>query len=132
MGTKLAKPALDVGIVTGDAAPLSSFYRGVFGFSSLEPIRIASIGVVHGLACGQSILRLLVPEAPPEPDAAKSWSARAGLRYLTLEVEDVAAAVAAVRAHGGRVALEPFELRPGRRVAQVFDPDGNMIEIGQG
>ena len=33
---------------------------------------------------------------------------------------------------GGAVTLAPFELRPGRRVAQVADPDGNMIELGQG
>ena len=132
MGTRMAKPALDAGIVSADAAPLLAFYRGVFGFTPLEPLRVPGTGVVHKLACGQSVLRVMVPETPPEPDAAKSWSARAGIRYLTLEVEDIAAAVAAVRAHGGRVELEPFELRPGRFVSMVFDPEGNMIEIGQG
>ena len=55
-----------------------------------------------------------------------------GFRYLTLEVEDIGAAVEAARSHGGQVVIEPFELRPGRQVAQVTDPDGNMVEIGQG
>ena len=132
MGTRMAKPALDAGIVSADAAPLLAFYRGVFGMTPLERLDLPGIGVVHKLACGQSVLRVMVPVTPPESDAAKSWSARAGIRYLTLEVEDIAAAVAAVRAHGGRVELEPFELRPGRFVSQVFDPQGNMIEIGQG
>jgi predicted enzyme related to lactoylglutathione lyase len=132
MGTRLAKPALDAGIVTANAEPLLAFYRGVFGFTPLDPIHLPGIGTVHKLGCGQSVLRVMVPVTPPEPDAAASWSARAGIRYLTLEVTDIAAAVAAVREHGGRVALEPFELRPGRLVSQVFDPEGNMIEIGQG
>jgi predicted enzyme related to lactoylglutathione lyase len=74
----------------------------------------------------------MVPEKPPAPDDAASFSARAGLRYLTLEITDLEAAVDAVRAFGGTVTLAPFELRPGRRVAQVADPDGNMIELGQG
>ena len=132
MGTRMAKPALDAGIVTADAAPLLAFYRGVFGLAPLEPLRVPGTGVIHKLACGQSVLRVMVPEAPPEADGAKSWSARAGIRYLTFEVEDVAAAVAAVREHGGRVALEPIELRPGRFVAMACDPEGNTLEIGQG
>ena len=132
MGTRMAKPALDAGIVCADATPLLAYYRGVFGMTPLDPIRIPGTGTIHKLACGASVLRVMVPETPPEPDGAASWSARAGLRYLTFEVEDVAAAVAAVRAHGGRVGLEPFELRPGRIVAMVFDPDGNMMEVGQG
>lgn len=131
-GTRMAKPALDVGLVTADAAPLLAFYEGVVGFSALDPLTIPGIGTIHKLACGESVLRVMVPADAPEPDDAERFSARAGIRYLTLEVEDIDAAVAAVRTHGGSVALEPFELRPGRRVAQVADPDGNMIELGQG
>ena len=33
---------------------------------------------------------------------------------------------------GGSIALAPFELRPGRFISQIADPDGNMIELGQG
>ena len=72
------------------------------------------------------------PRALPEPDDAESWSGRTGIRYLTLEVEDVAATALAVEAKGGKVVLPPFELRPGRFVSQAEDPDGNMLEIGQG
>jgi catechol 2,3-dioxygenase-like lactoylglutathione lyase family enzyme len=128
----MAKPALDVGLITADAEPLLAFYEAVGGFDRLEPLEIPNVGKIHKLACGHSILRVMVPTRAPEPDDAASFSARAGIRYLTLEVEDIEAAVEAVRAHGGRVALPPFELRPGRRVSQVSDPDGNMIELGQG
>ena len=131
MGTRMAKPALDVGIVAADAAPLVAFYRDVFGLTVGDPLEIPHVGTIHRLACGDSLLRIMVPAEKPEPDAAPSWSGRCGFRYLTLEVVDIDAAVAAVRSCGGSVPLEPFELRPGRRVAQVTDPDGNLIEIGQ-
>ncbi len=132
MGSRMAKPALDVGIVSADAERLLRFYEGVAGFERQPPIRLPGIGTIHRLACGQSLLRVMVPETPPAPDDAASFSARAGLRYLTLEITDLDGAVDAVRAFGGTVTLAPFELRPGRRVAQVADPDGNMIELGQG
>ena len=132
MGTKMAKPALDVGLVTAEAEPLLRFYEAVAGFERLEPIQLPNIGTIHKLACGQSVLRVMVPASPPAPDDSASFSDRAGIRYLTLEIEDIEAGVEAVRAHGGSVTLEPFELRPGRMVSQVADPDGNMIELGQG
>lgn len=132
MGSRMAKPALDVGLVTSDAERLIRFYEGVAGCERQSPLTLPNIGTIHKLACGHSILRILVPTTPPEPDGATSFSARAGIRYLTLEVTDIDAAVDAVRVFGGSVALPPFELRPGRRVSQVADPDGNMIELGQG
>ena len=128
----MAKPALDVGLVTDDAAPLVRFYREVAGFDVLDPLELPNIGTIHKLACGESILRIMVPVKAPLRASSERFSDTVGIRYLTLEVEDIAAAVAVVRAHGGSVALEPFELRPGRLVAQVADPDGNMIELGQG
>jgi predicted enzyme related to lactoylglutathione lyase len=133
MGTRLAKPALDPGIVSRDPEPLIAFYVNVFGLERLDPLTIHSVGTIHKLAAGESILRIMQPESAPQPgDPAKDWAARAGLRYLTLEVVDAAAAAEAVRANGGAVVLEPFELRPGRIVCQAHDPDGNMLEIGQG
>jgi catechol 2,3-dioxygenase-like lactoylglutathione lyase family enzyme len=135
MSLKLAKPALDVGFVTTAAEPMLDFYESVLGAERLPPLEIPNIGTIHKLACGESILRVMVPaQAPaprPEADDPKSFSAVVGIRYLTLEVRNIEAVVEAVRSNGGRVDLEPFELRPGRRVAQVADPDGNMIEIGE-
>ena len=132
MGAILAKPAIDVGIVTAEAEPLLAFYTNSFGFERQDPLVIPNVGTIHKLACGESILRVMVPEAAPEADDSASFAARSGIRYLTIEVMDIAQVVSAVREHGGSVALEPFELRPGRFVSQVADPDGNMIEVGQG
>ncbi|MFK7896286.1 MAG: VOC family protein [Myxococcota bacterium] len=131
MGSTMAKPAIDVGLVTADAEPLIAFYTSVAGLVRLDPLEIPNIGCIHKLACGQSVLRIMVPTEPPAVDPSPSFSATAGIRYLTLEVVDIEAAVGAVREQGGSVALEPFQLRPGRFVAQVADPDGNMIELGE-
>ena len=119
------------GEVTADADPLVAFYAGVAGFDVLDPLELPNIGTIHKLACGESILRIMVPVEPPAKDPSASFSATAGIRYLTLEVDDIEGATAAVERLGGSVTLPPFELRPGRRVAQVADPEGNMIELGQ-
>lgn len=132
MGARMAKPALDVGLVTADAEPLLEFYVGVAGFERLAPLELPNIGTIHKLGCGESVLRVMVPIDAPAADESTSFSAVAGIRYLTLEVDDIDAAASAVEAFGGSITLAPFELRPGRRVAQVADPDGNMIELGQG
>ena len=72
----------------------------------------------------------MVPASQPAAPDGEAFSARAGIRYLTIEVVDVHAAAEAVAEKGGSIALPPFELRPGRFVCQAADPDGNMIEIG--
>ena len=132
MGTSMAKPAIDPGIVTSDAEPMIEFYTSVFGLKRLDPLVLPGIGTIHKLAAGESILRIMVPEQKPGPDGAEKWSSREGIRYLTFEVVSVHAAVESVVQYGGTVALAPIELRPGRMVSQAHDPDGNMLEIGQG
>lgn len=133
MGTRLAKPALDPGLVSADPEPLLAFYVNVFGFERLDPLTIPGVGTIHKLAAGESILRILHPATKPAAlDRTEGWSARAGIRYLTIEVVDAQAAARAVRSNGGTIVLEPFELRPGRVVCQLLDPDGNLLEIGQG
>ena len=133
MSEIMAKAALDVGIVSGNAEPLLAFYREAFGFADLPGVQIPGSGVIHKLACGESVLRVFVPEKTPEPDAAGGgFASQAGFRYLSLEVRDARAVVEAARAAGGGVLMEPFELRPGRIVSQVTDPDGNVIEVAEG
>lgn len=132
MTSRLAKPAIDVGIVSADAGPLLDFYQAAFGFERLEPVEIPGVGTVHKLAAGHSVLRIMVPAQPPRTSSEADFSAMEGIRYLTIEVEDIQSVVAAVVDAGGSIALAPFELRPGRFISQIADPDGNMIELGQG
>lgn len=131
MASALAKPALDAGLVSANPEVLVDFYVSVFGLERLDPLVLPSIGTIHKLAAGESVLRVMQPENAPAPEDL-DWSARAGVRYLTFEVVDVAGVAERVQANGGRVAVGPVEVRPGRTVYQVHDPDGNMIEIGEG
>lgn len=55
----------------------------------------------------------------------------AGLRYLTLLVDDVAAMVDACVAEGCPVAVPVFEFEPGVHVGIVEDPDGNWVGLVQ-
>lgn len=127
----MAKPALDVALVTADAQPLIDFHEGVVRLKILAPLELPAIGTSHKVACCESLLRVMVPSEAPAKDAFTSFSAISGIRYLTLEVDDIDAAAATVERLSGTGVLAPLELYPGRRVAQVADLEGNMIELGQ-
>ena len=57
MGTRMAKPALDVGLVTADAEPLLTVNSELAGFERHDPLEIPNIGTIHRLACGDDLRR---------------------------------------------------------------------------
>jgi predicted enzyme related to lactoylglutathione lyase len=119
--------AVDVGLVSADPA-LADFYERVLGLERLEP-RVFPFATVHRVACGPVTLKVMVPTDRPEPeDPVSPFWVRAGVRYLTLWVDDLDALVAAWTEAGGAVAMPPTELRPGVRSALLGDPDGNVVE----
>jgi predicted enzyme related to lactoylglutathione lyase len=54
-----------------------------------------------------------------------------GLRYVTLDVGDVAATLARCETAGRRVAVPLMEFLRGMPVAIVEDPEGNWVELMQ-
>ena len=132
MTARPRKAGLDVGIVTAHGDRLVAFYCEAIGFRPAGEIKIPGTGTIRRLAWGESLLRILEPETPPPGDAGEGGlTGRPGYRYLLLEIGNLDETVAACVARGARVVVPAFELRPGRRVAQVADPDGNLIEFGQ-
>ena len=121
---------VDVGLVSRTDA-LVDFYVGVLGAERLEP-RQFPFATVHRLACGPITLKIMVPADAPAPAAPHPtfWS-EAGIRYLTLWIDDLDALVARWTAAGGRVTTQPMELRPGVRVAMLADLDANAVEVMQ-
>jgi hypothetical protein len=121
---------VDVGLVSRTDA-LVDFYIETLGAERLEP-RQFPFATVHRLACGPVTLKVMVPaEAPaPAPHGGNFW-ADAGIRYLTLWIDDLDDLVARWTAAGGTVTTAPMELRPGVRVAMLADPDGNAVELMQ-
>jgi predicted enzyme related to lactoylglutathione lyase len=132
MPARLANNGFETGIVTRDGERLVAFYRDVLGFTELSAIPIPGFCHIHRLKCGATTLRLVVPEQAPVNDhAGGEFMASTGLRYLLMEIENVHETVEDVRAAGCGVPVPPRELRPGRIVCQVQDPDGNHIELVQ-
>ena len=121
---------IDIGFVSATDA-LVAFYRDVFDLEVLEP-RVFPDGTVHRLALGDGALKVMVPADDPEAlrPTERFWD-RAGIRYVTLWLDDLDATVARWTAAGGTVALGPLTIREGVRTALLLDPDGNTVEAMQ-
>jgi catechol 2,3-dioxygenase-like lactoylglutathione lyase family enzyme len=116
----LARPQLDVGLVTSDVAAASSFYTDVLGFEALPGPRAR-------LRFGAQHIELIAPRPAPAR-APGGLSDGTGMRVLGLLIDDLDAVCARIRARGRRVA-EGVDL-PGRlRIRFARDADGNMLEL---
>lgn len=129
MTAKPSKPAIDVGLISANGPKMVAFYRDVLGLSQDPDVTIPNYGTIHKFNYGQSILRIMVPVTTPENVAGGPFISRNGLRYMTLNISNLDETVQACRAFGCAVPVEPKELRPGVRCAQIQDPDGNYIEF---
>jgi predicted enzyme related to lactoylglutathione lyase len=121
---------VDVGFVSGDRT-LVDFLARVFELDELPSITLGP-GTVCRLQAPGSVVKVMLPaEAPKPPVVTYPFYALAGLRYLTLWVDDLDAVVQRAVAEGGRVERGPVQLVPGVRIAVLEDPEGNAIEVAQ-
>jgi glyoxylase I family protein len=131
-GAQLAKPGIDLGIVTTDLEAMTRFYRDVLGLEDLGvgPTRATSGGRVRNLRCGETVIKLIEYGEPPAA-AAPPGGVRAatGYRYTTITVSNLGVVVAACERAGRPVVVPIKEIGRGVRVAIVEDPDGNWIEF---
>lgn len=126
----LAKPILDAGIVTKDMDTAHLFYGAALGLSIAGEIDIPEYGLVRRYAVGDSTLRIYLPATEPGSEGSRrGFASQTGIRYLTLYVCNLDDATDAVKKAGFKVAVEVRELRPGVRVSQVEDADGNTVEL---
>lgn len=132
MSIQLQGSSLDAGIVTRDADALARFYGDLLGLPLAGEIRMPGIGLIRRYAVGNSTLRVFQPETPPAHDGSRAgFASQTGIRYLTLAVSNLDEAVAEIAAAGYPVPVAPRVLRPGVRVAQVEDGEGNALELMQ-
>lgn len=129
MPVQLSKAALDVGILSMNGPQMVAFYRDVLGLSQDPDVTIPHYGTIHKFNCGQSILRIMVPVSAPEKVAGGAFMSRDGLRYITLNIDNLDEVVKACKDFGCAVPVDVRDLRPGVRCAQVQDPDGNHVEF---
>ena len=122
--------SVDVGLVS-DSERVLTFYEEVLGGTRLEP-RVFPFATVHRLQLGPITLKVFVPaDEPAAPPPAEHFGDIAGLRYLTFWVDDLDALAERWAAAGGEVRTPPRDLRPGVRMALLFDPDGTAVEALQ-
>jgi catechol 2,3-dioxygenase-like lactoylglutathione lyase family enzyme len=97
------------------------FYRDILGF----PEQSWSGGPAFRL--GDSLLLLEQDDAATLDPVrqAKGW------RYITLQIADIDAVHADLRAKGVREGLAPITLGDVARISMILDPDGNWIELSQ-
>jgi catechol 2,3-dioxygenase-like lactoylglutathione lyase family enzyme len=110
------------------------FYGDVLGLPSAgRPLTVAGFGTLHRFAVGSNVLKVIELEQPSssKPSGGPPEAA-AGMRYITLYVRDLDAALEPVIANGHPIVTGPAEPVPGVRFAIIADPDGNCVEFVQG
>jgi catechol 2,3-dioxygenase-like lactoylglutathione lyase family enzyme len=131
MAANITKAGVDLGIVTTNSDAMLEFYRDVVGLEFEATIALEAIGIARmdRLLCKDSVLKLVTPttEVPDGPGAGIEGCT--GMRYFTLSVDNIEAAVADCEAAGAPVVWPVQESRPGFKIAMVEDPDGNWLEF---
>jgi catechol 2,3-dioxygenase-like lactoylglutathione lyase family enzyme len=81
---------------------------------------------------GHGRLELIKFHAPPaEGDDRRAPANARGIRHITFAVDDVDAAVAGVRAHGGELVGEVVRYEDAYRLCYVRGPEGIIIELAE-
>ena len=130
------KAILDhVGIAVGDLGEAFAFYRDVLGLEVEAPEDVASQRVrAHFIPVGDSTLELLEATAADSPIAKFVAKRGPGLHHVCLRVDDIAAALADLKARGVRLIDETP--RPGAHHSLVAflhpaSTHGVLVELKQ-
>jgi methylmalonyl-CoA epimerase len=130
------KAVLDhIGIAVKDVEAALAFYRDALGLDVEQREDVATERVrAHFVPVGQSNLELLEATAPDSSIAAFVQKRGPGLHHITLRVDDVAAAIAQLKARGAKLIDErPRPGANGSLVAFVHPSaaQGVLIELKQ-
>ena len=127
---RLGEAKIEVGIVVRDADAMAAFYGDVLGLEEVPGFDFAG-GSMRRYAHGDAVVKLVSTSPPPELSNPPNGPAggAAGVRYLSIVVDDVAATVQRCEDAGRAVPVPTMEFRPGISIAMVEDPDGNWVEL---
>ncbi len=126
-----------VGLRVRDLAGVQKFYEAL-GFVEVQRMTVSDKMAAGLLGLAEPIgfeavylrndgfvLQLLTFSGHPAPDAPQRDMVGAGLTHLSLVVDDMPAAQAAVEAAGGTVIADPG----GGFACMVRDPEGQLLEL---
>lgn len=126
----MSAPHIDLAIVVRDIDRCLPFYRDTLGLPLRHEIPIPGGSHIWELACGDCGVKLVTHKRTPEHANPPGGSfGGTGLRYWTMRVDDIDAAVAACQEAGAPIPLPVLELMPGVRIAMIEDPEGNVVEF---
>ena len=133
MARTITKAGLDLGIVTNNGDAMLEFYRDVVGLDFEATMALEAVGIARmdRLRCNDSVLKLVTMTSDVPSGVGAGVEGCTGMRYFTLAVDDIAAAVADCEAAGTPIVWPLREIRPGATIAMVEDPDGNWVEFIQ-
>ncbi len=116
-----------VGIKVRDVERAKQFYTEVMGFTVKDKQEL--FGKTYYFVGNDS----LTIEIEPTVDNAEppDWGNTSGLYHLALNVDDIDAVAKDLKDKGVKFVVEPFQLRPDRKMAYLDDPDGTRIQLIQ-
>jgi catechol 2,3-dioxygenase-like lactoylglutathione lyase family enzyme len=122
--------SVQVGILVRDLDAMAGFYEGTLGLEYIGDLEIPG-GTMKRYRCGDGTVKLVCfdAELPGTNPPNGMLGGVTGLRYVTLDVGDVAATLARCESDGHKVAIPVMEFLPGMPVAIVEDPEGNWVEL---
>jgi catechol 2,3-dioxygenase-like lactoylglutathione lyase family enzyme len=124
---KLAKEAVDMGVLSGDIDASLNFYRDVLGLEFVEKMP-ASNGTMYRLRFGRSDFKLIDPTNKP-PQGPVGFNNQLGFRTVAFCISNLTEVCEELRSKGVEFVVEEKQARPGVRIAMVKDPDGNIVEF---
>jgi lactoylglutathione lyase len=144
---EFSNPRVDFGLVVKDAARTAQFLTNVIGLTEVRGFQVTSelgrkIGLTAGHATPARVFAaddsdrsarfkvLAFPMAPGQQPDQQYIHSTLGVRYLTLFVKDMTAAVERIKKAGVKLEGEtPVDLGGGNQLTVVRDPDGNFYEL---
>jgi len=129
--TRISDRALHVGILVGELARATAFYRDILGFEEIWRGSAANSSTLSWVNMrvpdGTDYLEFMLYGEKPAPDR------RGTAHHLCLLVPDAVKAVAALESRPARKAYaRTIEVRTGinrKRQVNLFDPDGTRVEL---
>ena len=128
---KLAKNAIDLGIVVRNTEACVAFYGDLLGLELEGEVDIPAQGIhMHRFRCGDAVIKLVTLAEPPQAaNPPGGFASATGMRYWTIPVENLDEVFAACRQSGHSIPIQLREARPGVRMFIIEDPDGNWVEF---
>ncbi len=111
-------------ILTPNVEATATWFERIFGAEVIRSMQQGKPRVDLKLGGVEIFLAPLPPDAKPNP--ANPYQ---GLDHFGLTVKGIDKVVADLKAKGVTFTTEPYEVRPGTRIAFLRTPDGVRIEL---